>query len=104
MWNGQEYIKFDMFNIMYVIDWVGMGDVFVAGLIYGLLYYEFDEQVFSFVLVVCVFKYIVFGDVNMVLFENVFSLMNGNIFGVLKCQWGLIKCLECEGFQIVICL
>ncbi|NNK71982.1 MAG: sugar kinase, partial [Flavobacteriaceae bacterium] len=33
MWNGEEYIKSDMLNITHIIDRVGTGDAFAAGLI-----------------------------------------------------------------------
>lgn len=84
MWNGQEYIKSDMLNITHVIDRVGTGDAFAAGLIYGLLHYEPDEQALSFASAACALKHTVPGDVNMVSLENVLSLMNGNTSGALK--------------------
>ncbi|WP_273566009.1 sugar kinase [Maribacter halichondriae] len=83
MWNGQEYIKTDMLNITHIIDRVGTGDAFAAGLIYGLLHYD-DEQALDFASAACALKHTVPGDVNMVSLENVQSLMEGDTSGAIR--------------------
>lgn len=84
MWNGEEYIKNEMLNITHVIDRVGTGDAFAAGIIYGLLHYEEDEQALSFGTAACALKHTVPGDVNMVSLDNVLSLMGGDTSGAIK--------------------
>ncbi len=84
MWNGEEYIKTEMLNITHVIDRVGTGDAFAAGLVYGLLHYEEDIQALSFASAACALKHTVPGDVNLVSRENVISLMDGNTSGSLR--------------------
>ena len=83
MWNGQEYIKTEMLNITHVIDRVGTGDAFAAGLIYGLLHYD-DVQALKFASAACALKHTVPGDVNMVSLENVLSLMEGDTSGSIR--------------------
>lgn len=83
MWNGETYIKSDMLNITHIIDRVGTGDAFAAGLIYGLLHYN-DEQALDFASAACALKHTVPGDVNMVSLENVQSLMEGDTSGAIK--------------------
>ena len=83
LWNGQEYIKTDMLNITHIIDRVGTGDAFAAGLIYGLLHYD-DEQALDFASAACALKHTVPGDVNMVSLENVQSLMEGDTSGAIR--------------------
>ena len=83
MWNGDDYIKTDMLNITHVIDRVGTGDAFAAGVIYGLLHYD-DEQALNFASAACALKHTIVGDVNMVSLENVISLMEGNTSGSLR--------------------
>ncbi len=83
MWNGDKYIKTDMLNITHIIDRVGTGDAFAAGLIYGLLHYN-DEQALDFASAACALKHTVPGDVNTVSLENVKSLMLGDISGAIK--------------------
>lgn len=83
LWNGQKYIKTDMLNITHIIDRVGTGDAFAAGLIYGLLHYD-DEQAMDFASAACALKHTVPGDVNTVSLENIRSLMEGDTSGAIK--------------------
>jgi 2-dehydro-3-deoxygluconokinase len=82
IWNGSEYIKTEMLDITPVIDRVGTGDAFAAGLIYGLLHYE-DEEALNFASAACALKHTVPGDVNMVSLENVLNLMKGDTSGTI---------------------
>ena len=83
MWNGKNYITSDMLNITHIIDRVGTGDAFAAGLIYGLLHYD-DQRALDFASAACALKHTVPGDVNMVSLENVQSLMDGDTSGAIK--------------------
>ena len=83
LWNGEKYIKTDMLNITHIIDRVGTGDAFAAGLIYGLLHYK-DKQALDFASAACALKHTVPGDVNTVSLENVLSLMEGDTSGAIK--------------------
>jgi 2-dehydro-3-deoxygluconokinase len=83
LWNGEAYIKTDMLNITHIIDRVGTGDAFAAGLIYGLLHYK-DAQAIEFASAACALKHTVPGDVNMVSLENVQSLMEGDTSGAIR--------------------
>lgn len=84
MWNGKEYIKTDMLNITHVVDRVGTGDAYAAGLIYGLLHCENDKQAIDFASAACALKHTVPGDVNIVSLENVQDLMEGDTSGTIK--------------------
>ncbi|UII76462.1 sugar kinase [Flagellimonas sp. HMM57] len=84
IWNGCEYIKTETLNITPVIDRVGTGDAFAAGLIYGLLHYDTDEQALNFASAACALKHTVPGDVNLVSLDNVTSLMDGDTSGAIK--------------------
>jgi len=80
MWNGTEYIKTEVLDITPVIDRVGTGDAFAAGLIYGLLHYP-DKEALEFASAACALKHTVPGDVNMVSLDNVLNLMQGDTSG-----------------------
>ena len=84
MWEGENYIKTETYNISHVIDRVGTGDAFAAGLIYGLLHYEDDLQALDCASDACALKHTVPGDVNLVSLEDVTSLMDGNTSGALR--------------------
>lgn len=83
LWNGQKYIKTDMLNITHIIDRVGTGDAFAAGLIYGFLHYK-DERALDFASAACALKHTVTGDVNIVSLENVQNLMEGDTSGAIR--------------------
>ena len=84
MWNGSEYLKTETLNITPVVDRVGTGDAYAAGLIYGLLHYEKDMQALNFASAACALKHTVPGDVNLVSLENVVSLMEGDTSGAIR--------------------
>ncbi|MEE9408400.1 MAG: PfkB family carbohydrate kinase [Polaribacter sp.] len=85
MWDGEKYIKAKKLDITHVIDRVGTGNAYASGLIYGLLQYEKDDkQALNFATAVCALKHTVVGDVNMVLLDNVLSLMGGDTSGKIK--------------------
>ncbi|WP_372753832.1 sugar kinase [Mariniflexile sp.] len=84
MWNGKKYLKSKNLDISHVIDRVGTGDAFAAGIIYGLLHYDDDLQALNFASAACALKHTVPGDVNMVSLENVISLMEGDTSGAIK--------------------
>jgi 2-dehydro-3-deoxygluconokinase len=83
MWNCKKYIKTDVLNITHIIDRVGTGDAFAAGLIYGLLHYE-NQEALDFAAAACALKHTVPGDVNTVSLENVESLMQGDTSGAIR--------------------
>ena len=83
MWDGQEYTKTKFLDITHVVDRVGTGDAYAAGLIYGLLHFE-DKQALEFATAACALKHTVPGDVNLVSLQNVQSLMEGDTSGALK--------------------
>ena len=82
IWNGKKYIKTEMLNITHIIDRVGTGDAFAAGLIYGLLHFD-DKEAMDFATAACALKHTIPGDVNTVSLENVKSLMEGNTSGAI---------------------
>lgn len=81
VWNGKRYLKTDTLDVTHIVDRVGTGDAFAAGLIYGLLSYQDDFQALKFATAACALKHTVEGDVNMVSRENVVDLMEGNTSG-----------------------
>ena len=83
MWNGDKYIKTKTLDITHVVDRVGTGDAFAAGIIYGLLHYD-DVPALNFASAACPLKHTVPGDVNMVSLDNVLSLMDGNTSVALR--------------------
>ena len=66
------------YEIKNIIDRVGGGDSFAAGLIYGLNNYEKDSDALEFAVAASCLKHSILGDYNRVSVSEVTSLMGGD--------------------------
>ncbi len=86
-WSGLLYDGVKMYtgpkyNITHIVDRVGGGDSFVAGLIYGFLNYPEDKQkILNFAIAASCLKHTIFGDFNLVSVEDVEKVMQGDVSG-----------------------
>ncbi len=70
------------YDITHIVDRVGGGDSFVAGLIYGLLEFGDDfQKVLNFAVAASCLKHTIFGDFNLVTVDEVLKLMSGDTSG-----------------------
>jgi 2-dehydro-3-deoxygluconokinase len=83
LWNGTELLKTDTYQITPIVDRIGGGDAFMAGLIYGLLNYGDDQKALEFGLAASVLKHTVEGDANLVSVAEVETVMSGDVSGKL---------------------
>ena len=79
--NGQEFIESEYYDITNIVDRVGGGDSFSAGLIYGLSKGMEDSMALNFATAASCLKHSISGDANLVDVEEVTHLMNGNKSG-----------------------
>lgn len=84
LWNGKEFFKTSKLDVTHIVDRVGTGDAYAAGVIYGLLNYEDDFDALQFGTAACALKHTVEGDANMVSADMVTDLMQGNTSGNIK--------------------
>ena len=82
-WTGEKYITTEEIEITAVVDRIGTGDAYAAGLIYGLIHFD-DEKALRFANAACGLKHTILGDVNLVSVEEVLELMDGNTGGRIK--------------------
>ncbi len=82
LWNGKETLSSQKYNMAGIVDRVGGGDAFMAGLIYGLLHYE-DQEALEFATAASVLKHSITGDANRVTLEEVLALVEGKNVGKL---------------------
>ncbi|MGS2761041.1 sugar kinase [Sinomicrobium sp. M5D2P9] len=82
-WNGKEYLETETLEVAHVIDRIGTGDAYAAGLIYGLQHFG-DQKTIEFANAACALKHTVEGDVNLVSAEEVLEVVEGNISGRIK--------------------
>lgn len=70
------------YDITHIVDRVGGGDSFMAGLIYGLVTYPSDMQkALNYAVAASCLKHTVYGDYNQVTVEEVEKLMSGDASG-----------------------
>ncbi|WP_299256493.1 sugar kinase [uncultured Aquimarina sp.] len=83
MWNGEEFSETNELEITHVVDRIGTGDAYAAGLIQGLLYYD-DVKALQFANASCALKHTIEGDANLVTEADVLNIIDGNISGRIK--------------------
>ncbi|WP_339837422.1 sugar kinase [uncultured Maribacter sp.] len=82
MWNGEEFRETEDLDITHVVDRIGTGDAFAAGLIYGLQKFD-DYKAMEFASAACALKHTYEGDVNLATVNEVTNILGGNITGRL---------------------
>jgi 2-dehydro-3-deoxygluconokinase len=69
------------YDITHIVDRVGGGDSFVAGLIYGLNTYGDIQRALDFAVAASALKHTILGDINLVTVSEVEKLMQGDASG-----------------------
>jgi len=83
LWNGKELVESREYEMTHIVDRVGGGDAFMAGLIYGLIRQMTDQQTIEFAVAASVLKHSIEGDVNLSTAEEVETLVKGENIGKL---------------------
>ena len=81
LWDGDTLREAPVYDITHVIDRVGGGDAFMAGLIHGLLTYDDDQKALDFAAAASCLKHTIPGDFNLVSVEEVERVMQGDRSG-----------------------
>lgn len=82
LWNNSKLYTATEYKISHIIDRIGAGDAFMAGLIYGLLHWPEDsKKVTEYALAASCLKHSVAGDVNLAVADDILALMNGSTGG-----------------------
>lgn len=85
-WSGvlatkDGFFQSKKYNITHIVDRIGGGDSFGAGLIYGLNNLEGDQAAIEFAIAASALKHTIYGDFNRVAKEDVLTLMGGDASG-----------------------
>ncbi|WP_405610259.1 sugar kinase [Polaribacter sp. Asnod1-A03] len=83
MWNGKEFKETQDLDITHIIDRIGTGDAFAAGIIHGLQHFD-DYKTMEFGSAACAIKHTYMGDVNYANERDVLSILEGNTTGRLN--------------------
>ena len=82
LYDGKTLYESTTYQITDIVDRVGGGDSFMAGLIYGLLTYGDDDQkALDFAVAASCLKHTIKGDANLVSVPEVEKLMGGDASG-----------------------
>jgi 2-dehydro-3-deoxygluconokinase len=82
LWDGKTLFQAPEYDITHIVDRVGGGDSFMAGLIYGLLTFPGnDQKALDFAAAASCLKHTIPGDFNLVSVEEVERLMQGDASG-----------------------
>lgn len=82
LYDGETFYTAPTYQITHVVDRVGGGDAFAAGLIYGLLKFGSDlQRALNFAVAASCLKHTIFGDSNIVSVGEVEKLVAGIVSG-----------------------
>ena len=84
LYNGKDFFLSRRYDITDIVDRVGGGDSFTAGLIYGLNTGMSDEDALNFAIAASCLKHSISGDVNLVTVNEVKKLMGGDASGRVR--------------------
>jgi len=82
LYDGKNMYESKQYQITNIVDRVGGGDSFMAGLIYALLNYpNEDQRALDFSVAASCLKHTIKGDVNLVTVQEIEKLMGGDVSG-----------------------
>ncbi|MBF0233354.1 MAG: sugar kinase [Desulfamplus sp.] len=81
LYDGNSFYKSNTYHITHIVDRIGSGDAFMAGIIYGFLNYDNDQDTLDFAVAASCLKHTIYGDVNLVTKEEVETLISGDSSG-----------------------
>ena len=83
MWNGTQSFYCDPIEITHIVDRIGTGDAFAAGIIFGELNNYSENQTLAFANAACAIKHTIEGDANLADFNEINQIAGGNTSGRL---------------------
>jgi 2-dehydro-3-deoxygluconokinase len=81
LYNGKDFYVSTHYDVTHIVDRVGGGDAFAAGLIYGLVTGMADKEALEYAAAASALKHSIPGDVNLATSEEVLHLMGGDVSG-----------------------
>ncbi|MEL1240346.1 sugar kinase [Flavobacterium flavipallidum] len=78
LWDGYTFLQSKKYKVSHIVDRIGAGDAFMAGIIHGLINWPNDNQkALDFALAASCLKHSIPGDFNLSTAQEVEALMNG---------------------------
>ncbi len=80
MWDGSQFLETKELEITHIVDRIGTGDAFAAGLIHGLMHFD-NLKALEFANAACAIKHTIEGDANLLSEKEVLNIIEGNLTG-----------------------
>lgn len=77
LWSEGKIFESQEFEIRQIVDRIGTGDAFMAGLIYGLVHQKSSQETIDFATAAGAIKHSIHGDYNLVTLEEIEGLLRG---------------------------
>ena len=84
LFDGTTVFKSRVYDVQPIIDRIGTGDAYMAGLIYGLLQFNDPQRAVEFGMAASALKHTIPGDVNLATVAEIETLEQGDSSGKLK--------------------
>jgi 2-dehydro-3-deoxygluconokinase len=84
LYDGRSFYSSRKYHIDYIVDRIGGGDAFSAGIIYGLLTEQGLQETVEFAAAASCLKHSIQGDFNLVSFDEILALMGGDGSGRIQ--------------------
>jgi 2-dehydro-3-deoxygluconokinase len=84
LYDGSKFYTGRMYHMDYIVDRIGGGDAYSSGIIYGLLTGQDLQQTVEFATAASCLKHTIHGDFNLVTFDEILALMNGDASGRIQ--------------------
>jgi 2-dehydro-3-deoxygluconokinase len=83
LWDGQKQLHSREYDLTHIVDRVGAGDAFMAGLIYGWMKHKDDQHTIEFAAAASALKHSIEGDANLATVDEVEALVRNENTGKL---------------------
>lgn len=82
-YTGENILKTEELEITNVVDRIGTGDAFAAGIIFGVKNLQ-DQKALEFATAACALKHSIYGDANLATKQEIMEVVDGNRKGRIK--------------------
>ncbi|AHM58483.1 gluconate kinase [Flammeovirgaceae bacterium 311] len=83
LFDGESMLRTKTYDINPIVDRIGGGDAFIAGVIYGMLAYRNNQKALDFGVAASVLKHTILEDANLATVDEVEAVLAGNTSGKL---------------------